>query len=550
MANTSVKDAGKKVLDAWQNTKKSQKILIVAVIVLTIIAISVVVSMANQVEYDTLFTGLSNEDAGKVQAALQEEGIDVKASGNGTLLVPKAQVDELRYKMQADGILTGDTLDHSIYSTNASAFGATDADKKYYERAQMEQNIARTINRLDKIKSSIVMLTLAEESKFAIPESGNTESTAAVTITLKSSNEQLSDSDVAAVRAIVSKAVPSLKEENIAIVDQNMHSYPMAGDMSGGTTAVDTQIALQNKVASGLEQQIVALLTPVFGAENISSNVHALLDFDKTTTNSLTLSPPTRDAVNTGIVTSMKQTTERLMNAGQVAQGEPGMDPNGGGATYQEIDTAAQDDKYYNVVTEVNYEVNEISEQIEQAQGDITDISATVILNGGDEMADILPQIRTMIATAVGIPEGKITVSSMPFEGTAAYQQMMEEETKKMEEAQQAATIQSMILPLAIVAGIVIILLILISSFRKKREADRAEQLRQDEVMAMQMAAAGVPGGVIDVTADEDFSIEDLLKEKNDNMLKQVQALVEKNPEVIAQLLRNWLTDDLGGGLG
>ena len=51
----------------------------------------------------------------------------------------------------------------------------------------------------------------------------------------------------------------------------------------------------------------------------------------------------------------------------------------------------------------------------------------------------------------------------------------------------------------------------------------------------------------IDVVADEELNVEELLQEKNDNMVSQVRQLVDRDPDAIAQLLRNWLSDDIGG---
>ena len=512
--------------------------------VLTIIALSVVGSMSNQVEYETLFTGLTDEEAGTVIEALEEMGISYTSGPNGTLMVPKDQMNGLKYKLQAEGLPSGDSLDYSLYAENATRFGSTDKDKQYYEQAQLQQNIAQMIGRLDKIKSCTVLLNLADESSFVLSNDENKESTASVMVTLKSADTKLTESDVAAIRSLVAQGVPALKEENVAIVDQNMNSYGGgAAEETGGTTQVDTQIALQKKVSDDLANQIITLLSPVFGAENLSASVNVILDFDKSTTNSLTLSPPTNDAENMGIITSMKMTEERLQNTGIVPEGEPGMDPNGGAPTYQEIDEAAQDSTYYNAVTEVNAEVNEISEQIEEAQGDITDLSATLIINGGDEMTELLPEVRQQIATAIGVPEDKITVSAMPFEQNEAYQQAMEEQQKQIEEAQRLELVKSLALPLAIVAAVAIVLLVIWSSAKKKREMELEEQrMREWEEEQARLAEQH-----IDYAADDEISVEDLLKEDEKDPLRQVQGLVEKNPDAIAQLLRNWLSDDFGG---
>nr|WP_268873170.1 flagellar basal-body MS-ring/collar protein FliF [Christensenella intestinihominis] len=538
-------DAGKKALTAWKNTKKSQKALIIAVVILTIIALSVVLNMANQVEYAALFSGLSDEEAGNIITALNEEGVEVKSAPNGTLLVPKDKVDELRYTLQSEGLPGSDNFDYTLYSENAGSFGATDKDKAYYEQAQLQQNIAQTINKLGKIKNSTVLLALAKDSPYVLSGDDEKVSSASVMVTLKSSGDQLSQSDVDAIRAIVSKAVPALTEDNISIVDQNMHLYGTASEGSGGTTQVDAQIQLQKKVSSELEQQVLNLLSPVFGPENLTASVNVILDFDKNTTNSLTLSPPTNDAENMGIITSMKQTTERLQNAGTTPEGEPGVDPNGGAPTYQEIDAAAQDSTYYNTVTEVNAEVNEINQQIEEAQGDISDLSATLIINGDDSLTDLLPEVRQQIATAIGVPEDKITVSAMPFEENTLYAQAMEEQAKEMEAQRTSDMIKNVVVPLAIIAGIMVMLLIILREIKKKRESDLEQERMANWTEMQQQEQEEQPS--VDVVADEELNVEELLQEKNDNMVSQVRQLVDRDPDAIAQLLRNWLSDDIGG---
>lgn len=512
-------------------------------IILTIVALSVVLNMANQVEYATLFSGLTDEQAGAVQTALEEKGVDVRSISGGTLLVPKDQRDSLKYQLRSEGLPGGDDLDHTLYSENAGTFGATDKDKAYYEQAQLQQNIAQTINKMDKIKNSTVLLALAQDSAYVLSNKENEVSSASVMVTLKSGDEQLSQGDVNAIRAIVSKAVPSLAEDNIAIVDQNMRTYEGGSSDESGTSKVDSQIQLQKKVSSDLEQQMLNLLAPVFGPENLSASVNVVLDFDKATTNSLTLSPPTNDAENMGIITSMKQTTERLQNAGTAAEGAPGVDPNGGAPTYQEIDGAAQDSTYYNVVTEVNTEVNEISQQIEEAQGDISDLSATLIINGDDALTDILPEVRQQIATAIGVPEDKITVSVMPFEENTLYAQAMEAQAQAEQTQQFNDVLKNVVVPVAIIAGIIIMLLIVLRSLKKKN----GNELTKERMSMSHDAQGGEDAPLVDVVANEEINVEDLLQDKNDDTLKQVRNLVDKDAGAIAQLLRNWLSDDIGG---
>ncbi len=532
-------NAGKKLLAAWKNTKTSQKVLIILVVALTIVALAVVGTMAGQVEYASLYSGLTAAEAGQVQAQLKEDGVDFVVGTDGSIMVPAADAARIRNELSNSGIpASGPNYD--FYSSKAGSFGATDKDKELYAKFQLEQNISGMINQMDKIKSSTVILTLGESSKFVLSKDGNTQSTASVMLVVKD-GQTLSESDVNAIRAIVTTAVPSLQEDNITIADSNMNSYGTNGS-SGGTSLVDTQLALQKKVGTDLEQQMIKLLAPVFGQEKLSASVSVTLDFDKETTNTLTLSPPVNDAGNIGIVTSMKQTVERLQNGATVPQGAVGQDPNGGAPTYQEIDAAAQDSPYYNAVTEVNAEVNEINQTLEKAQGQIKELSATLIIDNTDQdMTAILPEVRQQIATAIGVPENKITVSSMPFAQNTLYEQAMAEQEAAIQQAQQMELIKSLVTPIAIAAAILIAVMLLLSSRKKRLAMTLAAQ--QEE----QWAAQETEQQHIDVVADEEIDMEELLKEKEDNTLGQIQTLADKDPDAIVQLLRNWLSDDIRG---
>lgn len=529
--------------------KRSQQILIIAVVALTIVILVILSQMANQVEYTTLFTGLSEEEAGTVMTALEEQGVDVVAGPDGTLMVPKDQAQQLRYSLSAAGIPGTDALDYSLYSENASSFGATDQDKDFYEQAQLQYNISQTINRMDKVQSSTVLLAIAEQSPYVLSGEEPAVSSASILITLRNADVPLTQAEVNSIRDITAKAVPSLTADEIAIVDQNMRSYGTESE-EDASSSIEAQFQLQQQVAEKLQQQIITLLTPVFGPDNISANVNVILDFDKTTTNSLTLSPPTNDAENMGIVTSMRQTAERLQGVDQVAEGEPGLDPNGGTLTYQVIDNLAGDSTYYSAVTEVNAEVNEVSQQIEEAQGDITDISCTVILNGGDALTDILPEVRSQVATAIGVPLNSITVSAMPFEANALYEQQMQELQEAQRQAEMRQFVQSLIVPLLIVGGIVAAALIIVNYLRKRRkEQEQEEQWRlwEQQEAETRARAEEEAGQFVDVVADEEIDPTDLLKEKNE-ALHNVRKLVDEDSAAIAQLLRNWLSDNANYG--
>lgn len=412
--------------------------MIIVVVIGMIVALSVVASLAGQVNYAVLFSGMDESDAGDVYNVLEEMGVDVKASGNGTIMVPKEEVDQLRYQLNAQGYPKSG-LNYDIYTNNATSFGMTDSDKQLYLKFQLEQNISQTINRMDKIKSSTVMITLADDSNYVLSDQGSTAATASVVLELEE-GATLSNSDADTIRAVVSKSISELPPENITIADSKMNIY---NEGASGDDSVDEHLALQTQVAEQLRQQIISLLTPVFGAEKLSASVNVVLNFDKTTTNSITLSPPVDNGENNGIIVSMKDMEEKV-SGGTAASGEPGQTTNGGGTTtYQASASPSASGDYSNVTKEINYEVNQINEQLEKAQGTIQDLSATVIIDGGDDVKALLPDIQNQIATAIGVPADKITVANMSFAQNTQYQETLVKQQEAVDKMAQSQMIQT-----------------------------------------------------------------------------------------------------------
>ncbi len=523
--------------------KKSQRTLIIVVIIGTIIALAVVGNIAGTVEYQVLYSGMESTEAGEVYTKLLDMGIDAKARPGGTIEVPKNTVEDARLKLSAEGYPKTGRIEYDIYK-EATAFGMTDTDKKIFEKLQLQQDIATTINKMDKVQSATVLLTIAEENQFVLSNKTNTQSTAAVMLVLKA-GQTLTNAEADAIRILVSKSVPSLLPEDVAITDDKMNIYTSGSIDGEGIGSANEQLDLQTRVKNQLEQQIYNLLTPVFGTNNLSVSVNTILDFDKTATESITLTPPVDDAGNNGIVVALKETEERIINAQGANGGEPGQVDNGGGVpVYPELDAAAGDSVYYNVTREVNQEVNQLIQQIDKAKGTIKELTATILINGDPtELAAILPDVKTQVMTAIGIPidrQESITVSAMPFQQNIDNQKLMEEEKAAAERAMQAQQMQQYIMYGIIGAIALIIVLMFLRASKKKKAAEAAEAARLLALEQEQMRVDLVADGEIDLNQPIEAP-----EERQNTTLEQIKAMIKKNPESVAQLLRNWLNEDL-----
>lgn len=509
----------------WKKRTAAQRVQILLAVVIVIVLVVSASVLSNKVEYVVLFSGMSEQETSTIYTKLKDMGVDVKPRGTQTLLVPAGQADDLRLTLNEEGLPeTG--YNYDIFN-NFSSFGATEADKQVVLGFQLEQNIAQTLRRMEKVEDALVKVTLPKDSKFALSSDQTQPSLTSVMLTLKGS-EALSADEADAIRDLVEKSVPQLKRENITITDSNMKVYRM--DDPKGTGSVNQQIELQVKMQEILKEQVYNLLTPVFGPANISVAVNLTLDFDKKLSNSVKYDPPD-DADNMGIIISMKEVSEQSGSPSGTS-GSVGTDPNGSTPTYPT--TTDYQGSYYKQSKELNAEVNETKEQIETAQGKIKTLAVSVILNGDQQLESVLPQIRSATANAIGVAEENISVLYMPFE----YNNSLREEYTKMQENQQKVLADQQkretITTAAIGGGVLLLVLVLFLLLRPKKKVVLAEP------------SVVVPEPVFEKqpeVEEEESPLEKVLKEEQMAALTQIQKMVEKNPESVAQLLRNWLFD-------
>lgn len=508
-----------------ESGKRKRLIVLVSLIFVVIIAVSV---MLNQKTYTVLYSGMERSDTAQVLSKLQEMGVDAKSEGEDTVLVAGKDADTIRMELAGQGY-PASGLNYDIYKS-ASGLGVTDSEKNIYYQYQQQENIRQTIMQMSKIDEAVVNLDLGEDSSYVL-SNNNKEATASVMLTLKKGTE-LTGTEVDAIRELVSKSISGLKPENVQIVDSNMNLYSVGA--KDDVSTADTQLALQNNVKAQYQQQIMDLLTPVFGKDNILAEVNVTLNFDKTKSEKVEYAAP--EGREEGLVTSMKELVEAIKNDG--TGGIPGIDANGSASQYlASLDTSNA--VYYNVSREVNYEINQTMTQIEQAQGQVKDISVSVILNS-ENTGSYDDEVKQLVSTATGAKPESITVEALPFAEVDAsapddMTTSLEAQQKVISEAQSAETTRLIIL---VIGGIIVAIFLfsIIKMLIPKKEEEMQEAEGFDLIADEEIIPDSESMAEIDAK-DIDFEV------KDDN-LSVLKDYVNKNPESVANMLRNWLNED------
>ncbi len=536
-AADGIKSVPSKLLNYFKNMGKGKLIRLIVFAVLVIGIVAAVTVFLNQKTYTVLYSGMDPADTGEVLSMLSEMGVDAKSQGQDTILVADDQVDEIRLELAAKGYPSSG-MNYDIYSS-ASGLGTTDAEKQVYYQYQLMANLEKTIEQMDKVEDATVYVDLGEDSSFVLSDNEK-PATASVMLTLQD-GETLGKTEVRAITELVSKSVSGLEPDNIRIVDSQMNLYSSGGEDEVQTA--DSHIALQNNVKDQLQDQIVNLLGPVFGADNVLAEVSVILNFDTKKTESVEYSTPEDNPE--GIVVSMKELVEAITNNtdGSVA----GIDANGNASQYLASLDENGDAVYYNVSREVNYEVNQATTQVEEAQGQIETLSVSVILNSSN-VDDYAEEVKGLVATAIGANVDNITVQMLPFEAAAAQAEQEAAEASAAQQVEQQIAsseqgAQTLRLVIVVIAALVAVILLfaIIRMFRpQKAEAAAAggfDVMIGDEPRVARTVSSGGA-----MSSDDDLEIE--FNSGKDNKLSALEDYIGKNPESAANLLRNWLNEE------
>jgi flagellar M-ring protein FliF len=282
--------------------------------------------------------------------------------------------------------------------------------------------------------------------------------------------------------------------------------------------------------------QIQAMLDRVVGPGNSTVTVTPTLDFDKSVTESKTYNasegvPPLSESR-----TSETYTGPAGSGVGGVVGPDGQMEPAAGGA-----DGASSYEKEAEVL---DNPVGTVVERRETAPGSIEKLGIGVVLDATTTAAVDPAQIQQLVASATGVDTARgdqITVTSLPFDRTA--EEAAQAEIDAAAEAAAAAGRMDLYRNAGL-AGLVLLLLLLAWLRGRKKAKQRAEatnlvveQLRADaaaRAATQQAELASSPALAALEQADHDAAEE---------LRDELSALVEKQPEDVAALLRGWLVD-------
>lgn len=266
------------LVEIWKNIGISQKVSIILVGLLTIIATGVVFYFGSQPDWQPLYSNLDGKTASKIYEMVKEGGVQVKlADGGRTILVPSADVYKLRLKCAGEGISVEKNQVQGLEMFDNMKLGLTDKQQQVAFQRAIQGELERMISQMPGIGGAKVILTLPQKSVF---RKDKLRPTASVMLVIDQ-GKGVSHEQVNSIKYMVSTAVTGMSAQDVTITDNkgNLLARQIAEDEANGGDS-NRQLELADKIEKQLKEKAEAILRPVVGLDKVVAMISCDIDFD------------------------------------------------------------------------------------------------------------------------------------------------------------------------------------------------------------------------------------------------------------------------------
>lgn len=508
-----------RLTEMWKNLDKSQRSRIYLISAILLVAITVSIVMLTRTTYVPLITIDDTKDAAEIEKVLTEKGINYKPGEGNKLLVDAKDKNKAEFALASSGLTSSGMNFEDAW--NLVNITSTESDKKQLWQNFKKNNLIAKLKMFDNVKDADVEVSMPESSLFFSDTSSN-KPTAFVRINPKG---EITQEQVKGIVSVVAASIEGLEPSNVTVVDNNFNV--LSSEANGGLGDTNTQYKMKLKVKEELERNIRTLYPNKSDSyDYISVVVNPVLEFDKQKTTKKEIEKPT--GLDEAIVSSHTQ-KEELVNG--TTGGVPGMDTNPGDGTTTYPMDGDGNSTYKKTVTEVNREFNQTMTEIEKAQGEINfdKSSVAVTLWYGQRVADdaaltpeFLEQCRQVISGATNIPVSKISINKYKLAPEEVQVEPLSDKIKQYVEDYGYFALM-----------LILIIAMFIAVLPRKKKDTEEDQLVPE--------MAGVQSVI---PAEIEETLQEITFEEKSEVKKKIDRFVKEKPESVAQLLRNWLSED------
>ena len=526
-----IREIPKRILEWWKKFTRRQKVLILSITGVVLVALAILIIVLTRPKMITLVTCKSVKESKTVVDLLAGENIGYELSDDDLVVKINEKDKSAAIMLLGSNGIPAD--EYNLENVFNGGFSTTESDKNKRYKLYLEEKIANHMQSLDKVENASVTLSIPENDGTIIAQ--NKETYASVLLTTK---DKIDEDTADGLARFVATAVGNNTTNNVTIIDSTGNVIFAGGDSATITGTAASQLSIRNKAESQVRAQVKNVLLGSNLYDNVEVGLNLKVDFSsKEVTDHRYY---VDDGRSEGYILEERRYSKEAEGG---VNGIPGTDANNNdNTTYVFNDNGhssevinetdikrAPSETITNTKTPAGVIIPEessisvvastytvIKEEDLQRSGALngTTFDEYVAANSTPTKLEVDEDLITQVANATGIATEKISVTAynVPF---------------FQPRSQTGPTISEILQ--YVLMGLVILLLgfVVIRSTRPAEVVETEPELSVESLLAS--------------TKEE---LEDIgLQEKSETRL-MIEKFVDENPEAVANLLRNWLTED------
>jgi flagellar M-ring protein FliF len=476
--------------------------------------------MASKPSYTTVLAGVNPDQTGKITSALSTAGIAYQLQNGGTAVaVETDQEAKARVTLASNGLLSG-TGSSSVLNLGASSLGESNFQQQVGYQSALERQLDSAIDNFAGVNSAQVQLVLPNPDTELFSSSA-TPASAAV---LLNTNTQPSATTVRAISQMVADSVPSLATAKVTITDQNGDLlWPTSSSAAGSSSLLASQQAEQT-YDSQEAASVDAMLASTLGAGKAQVQINAQLNTNQTTEDSVTYATK-------GVPLTSTTSQETLAGSGTTTTGgATGTSQTQIPAYASSSKTAGTGSNYSNTTNATQYGVNKTIAHTVVTPGQLTHQSVSVLV-ANTVPASELGSIQQAVQTATGfnakrgdtISVGRISFAKTPVVAASSSPTKMLGDVKYV----------------ALGLGALLFLVFTTRALRRRESAGFSGNPTWLRELETPRSLNEIEG-----EAFEEPTAVAALRSPINLSKRQVEDLVDRDPERVASQMRMWMTED------
>jgi flagellar M-ring protein FliF len=419
-------------------------------------------------------------------------------------------VSQARIALATGGLLGSQQPGFSLF--DKSQLGASNFQQQITYQRALEGQLDSTIEQIQGVDSAQVNLVLPNPQDQLFGDNSQPSSASV----LLSDSGNLDSSAVRGIANLVASSVPSLQLGKVTITDgTGQLLWPTSGqDAAGGATSKQ---AAENQYDAQMAAAATGLLAQTLGPGKAQVVVNADINANQATQDSLVYGKK-------GVPLTQQTQTETLKGGGGTAGGTTGTIPAYAAAG------GSSSSNYNNKSSNTTFGVNKTVTHTTVAPGAVNAQTVSVLVDK-TVPASALPAIRNAVAGAVGLNAKRgdvLSVSQIPF-------------------AKPTATTTSPTSPTKLIGyakyGVIGIGALLFLFFMRRNLKRREREVFTGQPTWLRELETPRPLAALAAGDDENVEVKRLRSPVNVPK-RQVEELVERDPDRVAQQVRAWMSED------